>query len=452
MEASSPFLRRVFAEQLVESVQAPLPTYTARRVFGRVEFPGKATTVVGMRRAGKTTFLHQLRDERIRQGVSRELLPFVSFEDERLAGLEARHLELLVNEYYRRFPGARDGTVVWHFDEIQVVSGWERFVRRLLDSERTEAFVTGSSAALLSGEIATALRGRGWQVLMHPFSFEEALRFRSAEPAAAGFLAGPEAARLERALLDWLDAGGFPEAQNLAAATRRQLLRDYVDAAMLRDVMERHGVRNIVALRWLVRHLLGNAGALFSVEKFHAALRSQGLAVAKDTLHQLLSHLEDCFLVRIVWMEASSERQRMVNPRKAYPVDPGLIPVFDRSGRANAGHALETAVLVELERRGYDVTYLRTAEGYEVDFLVRGPDGGMELLQVCADLSDPATAAREFRALAAGGEMFPGARRLLLTLLRDGVPAEVPAGIEVQTACEWFLETAGGEFAGVRAF
>ena len=109
-------------------------------------------------------------------------------------------------------------------------------------------------------------------------------------------------------------------------------------------------MRNVTGLRWLVRHLLGNAGSKFSVEKFHAALRSQGILIGKDTVHQLLAYLEDSYLVRLVWMESVSERQRMVNPRKAYPVDPGLIPVFDRSGRANVGHALETAVLLELER------------------------------------------------------------------------------------------------------
>ena len=65
----------------------------------------------------------------------------------------------------------------------------------------------------------------------------------------------------------------------------------------------------------------------------------------------------------------------MVNPRKAYPVDPGLIPVFDRTGRATLGHALETAILLELERRGCDVTYVRTPEGYEVDFLARDATG-----------------------------------------------------------------------------
>ena len=163
---------------------------------------------------------------------------------------------------------------------------------------------------------------------------------------------------------------------------------------MLRDVVERHNVSNVTGLRWLTRHLLGNAGALFSVEKFHRTLKSQGIAIARDTVHLLLAYLQDCFLVRVIPMESNSERQRMVNPRKAYPVDAGLIPLFDRTGRANVGHALETAVLVELERRRCEVTYVRTPAGYEVDFLVRRPEGDRELIQVCADLSDPGTARR----------------------------------------------------------
>ena len=437
-------LRQVFSEQLADSLRKPLPEFTRRRVFGTVRFPGKVTAVMGMRRAGKTTFLHQLRQERIEQGAARERLPYISFEDERLADLDATQLDLLLSEYDRRFPDADDAaTVTWHFDEIQVVPGWERFVRRLLDTERAEVLITGSSAALLSREIATALRGRAWQVLIHPFGFEEALRHQGRScPDDPAFLTSRERAHLERALLDWLEAGGFPEAQGLDPSSRNQLLRDYVDVAILRDVVERHDVRNVAALRWLVRHLLGNAGGLFSIEKFRAALKSQGIPVAKDTLHQLLGYLEDCFLVRIVWMESTSERQRMVNPRKAYPVDTGLISVFDRTGRANLGHALETAILVELERRRFEVTYVRTPEGYEVDFLARDAGGEMELIQVCADLSDPTTATRECRALAAAGTLFPRARKRLLTLTHDTIPAELPAGTEVQTACEWLLDKA----------
>ena len=93
-------------------------------------------------------------------------------------------------------------------------------------------------------------------------------------------------------------AGGFPEAQGLDTATRYQLLRDYVDVAMLRDVVERHAVSNVVGLRWLVRHLLNTAAGLFSVEKFYGALKSQGIAISKDTVHQLMGYLQDCFLVR----------------------------------------------------------------------------------------------------------------------------------------------------------
>ena len=143
--------------------------------------------------------------------------------------------------------------------------------------------------------------------------------------------------------------------------------------------------------------------------------------------------------MRTVWMESRSERQRMVNPRKAYPVDAGLIGVFDRSGRANTGHALETAVLVELERRGCEVTYVRTPEGYEVDFLARGDDGSTELIQVCADASGQATAARELSALAAAAEMFPSAAKRLLTQHRRGLPTEASADVTTQAAYEWML-------------
>ncbi len=441
METLAPRFRQALGEQLAESLYTPLPAYTMRRVHGRVRFPGKATAVIGMRRAGKTTFLHQIRGEAAARSGSLALAPYLSFEDERLIGLSASDLAFVLEEHLRLLPAEdANAPLVWCFDEIQLVAGWERFVRRLLDERRSEVFVSGSSAALLSREVASSLRGRAWSVLIHPFSFEEACRHRRIPiPQRWDILSRRERSGLEHAFLDWLRAGGFPEAQGLDGPSRHQLLRDYVDVAILRDVVERHQVSNVTGLRWLARHLLGNAGGSFSVEKFHARLRSQGIAIARDTVHQLLGHLDDCFLVRVVSMESSSERQRMVNPRKAYPVDPGLISVFDRSGRANLGHALETAVLIELERRHFDVTYVRTSQGYEVDFLARGADRRPELLQVCADLSDAAVAEREMRALAAAGEQFPDAGKRLLTLRRDDIPSTLPDRVTVEPAYEWML-------------
>ena len=428
----------LLVEKLEESLALPLPAGTPRRVHGRTALPGKATAVIGMRRAGKTTFLHQLRRERADAGVPREALPYVNFEDERLVGLEVSDLTLLYDAYCRRFPAFRDRrTVTWCLDEVQLVPGWERFVRRILDSEKVEVFLSGSSAALLSREVATSMRGRGWKVLIHPFGFEEALLHAGAPTARPRTAAARSS--MERALLDYLSVGGFPEVQGLAPETRRSLLVDYVDVAMMRDVMERHGVTHASALRWLVRHLLGNAAGRFSVEKFHAALRSQGFAVAKNTVHEMLGFLEDCFLVRTVWLDTPSERRRMVNPRKAYPIDPGLIPVFDPAGRAHPGRALETVVRLELARRGCAVAYVLTGSGHEVDFLARRLDGGRELIQVSADARDPGTADREIRALVEAGEEHRGAGLRLLTLTRDGFPRSVPKGIRVQAAHDWLL-------------
>ena len=433
--------RQVLGEQLAESLRTPPPPYTPRRVHGRIRFPGKATAVFGMRRAGKTTFLHQVRREAIAGGGPPTLAPYLSFEDERLVDITASELGLVLDEHARLLPAeAADVPVTWCFDEIQLVAGWERFVRRLLDEGRTEVFVSGSSAALLSREIASSLRGRAWPVLMHPFSFEEACRHRGIPvPERRDVLPRHERLRQERAFADWLNTGGFPEAQGLDTPSRHQLLRDYVDVAILRDVVDRHRVSNVTGLRWLARQLLGNAGGLFSVEKFHGRLKSQGIAIAKDTLHRFLDYLDDCFLVRVVSMESNSERQRMVNPRKAYPIDPGLIPVYDTTGRANLGHALETAVLIELERRRLDVTYVRTPRGYEVDFLARGPDRRAELIQVCADLSDAPVLDRELRALEAAGERFPDAGRRLLTLDRGHLPRTLPDGVVMEAAWEWML-------------
>jgi predicted AAA+ superfamily ATPase len=343
--------------------------------------------------------------------------------------------------YYRLHPEWRDQRrVTFLLDEIQNVPGWESFVRRLLDSEQIDLFISGSSARLLSREVATSLRGRGMEVLVHPFSFRETLRHSGVEPGRP-VAALPKAAysALDKALRSYLEQGGFPEAQGASERDRASLLRGYVDIALLRDVVERHQVTNATALRWLLRHLLSSPAAPFSVQKFYDALRSQGIPVGKDTVHAYLGHLEDAFLVRTVSLHTASERQRMVNPRKAYPVDPGLIQIYERSGRANLGQALETAVLIELERRGATVHYVRTPDGYEVDFYVQLPDRSSWLLQVCADATEPATLVREARALAAAAARYPAATPLLLTLAPLSPAAALPTGLHWQAAAAWLL-------------
>ena len=131
--------------------------------------------------------------------------------------------------------------------------------------------------------------------------------------------------------------------QGLDARSRRSLLLSYVDSTVLRDVMERHNIRNPLALQWLVRQLLAHAGGAFSVNKLHQAMRSQGLAMSREHLTELVQHLEQAFLITSLAAGGGSLRRTQSLPRKIYPIDPGLIPLYDRSGRANLGHGLRRA-------------------------------------------------------------------------------------------------------------
>jgi uncharacterized protein len=162
--------------------------------------------------------------------------------------------------------------------------------------------------------------------------------------------------------------------------------------------------------------------------------------VGRETLYELLDHLEDAFMLQAIPIATDSEKRKQVNPRKVYPVDHGLTPVFDRSQKANTGHALEVAVYNELLRRGAEVAYVKTTNGYEVDFLGRDPDGGESLIQVCASIDESATLDREVRALRDAAEEHPGSRLLLLTAAsRLPLPA-VPEPIQVLPAWQWMLD------------
>jgi uncharacterized protein len=432
--------RSVLAQKIVDSVRSSPITVTRRDVWVP-SVAKKALAVIGMRRTGKTSFLWQQLAAKQAAGTPRNSLLYLNFEDERLAGMQATDLGVLLEEFYRLFPQGRDKErITFYLDEIQLVSNWELFVRRAMDTEQIDFVLSGSSAHMLSREVATSMRGRAMESIIYPFSFRETLRHAGQEPEGKStHFSKREKSQLEHAFASYLVVGGFPEAQGVDSNNRAALLNGYVDAVLLRDVIERHAVSHPIALRLLVRRLLSSPTGNFSVNKFFNDLKSQSVSIAKETLHAYLAHLEDAFLVQTVSIETTSEKQRQVNPRKVYPLDMGLIPLFDRSDRANIGHALETAVAIELLRRRAQLTYVRTKEHFEVDFLARHADGVTELVQACASLDSPEAQAREFRALQEAGKVHPKAAKTVVAI--DIPPLlSVPKGIRVVQAAQWFME------------
>lgn len=404
--------------------------------------PGQLTVVTGVRGGGKTSFLERRRAERLADGAPRESQLLLELEDERLTGMTAADLAWLLDEHARRAPRLREcGGVTLYLDEVHRVEGWETLVRRLLDRRDVEVWISGSSAKLLGREGAAAFGGRIRELLLHPFSFREVLRHAGQAPKEPWECLGPaHHAALDAALRRYLEVGGFPAVRGLERRDRLALSRASVDAVMLRDVIERHGISNPTALFWLQRHLLATPGGGFSMKKLYDSLRAQGVAVSKDSLYEYLEHLQDALLLRTVSMHSASDRQRMTNPRKAYPIDPSLIPLYERTGRKDCGPALEAVILLELERRGYTADWLRTGDGGEVTFFAHHPCARPLLVQVTLDTEVDPTWLRDVRSLAAAAEAYPDATALLLTLDTSPPTRELPPPLRWMSAARWLLE------------
>lgn len=406
--------------------------------------PGKADVVVGMRRSGKTWFLYQQIEERLASGVGRDRLLYLNFEDERILPLAAADLSRIPEAFYRRFPASREQLCWFFFDEIQNVPGWETFVRRLLDSEKIALVLTGSSARLLSREIASSLRGRSLSTEILPFSFAESLRHEGVELPESWPPGARTRSLLENRFQIYLKIGGFPEVQAISEEIRVRVLQEYIDVVIFRDVVERHGVDNLPALRYLERSLLASPAGRFSVSKLFNDLKSQGMKVGKDTLYEYLEHLQDSFLFFTVAVASPSVRVRQVNPRKCYPVDPALATAVSFRASGDLGHLLETAVYLELRRRGRSLAYVATRSGYEVDFLAEDFKGSRELVQVCANLEDAATRQRELRALEEGMKETSCERATLVTLREEGSAEIGGHTVRIVPAWRWLLEPAEG--------
>jgi len=431
-------MHSILDQLIADFHERELPVMT-RRKTSLPWIPGKIDTVIGMRRSGKTWFLYQRMRELLQEGVPAEAFVYLNFEDERLMPMTASDLHLIPDTFYRRHPHFKERLCVYFFDEIQNVQGWERFVRRLLDSENAHICLTGSSARLLSTEIATSLRGRSLATEIFPFSFSEFLNHQGIDCDVAKQPGSKRRAMLENRFSAYLTDGGFPEVQGLKAHHRVRVLQEYLDVVVLRDLVERHGVSNLVALRYMIRSLMNSPACLFSVQKFYNDLKSQGIACGKNTLHEFFDHLADAYLFFPVLIHADSERARMVNPRKVYVVDNGMVRACSRSTSPDWGHLLENFVFMELRRRAWRIEYYRTRSGREVDFLVTDPAGNSSLVQSAAAMEEAKTAGREISALSEAMEECNLSEATIVTLATTKQLQTDAGCIHIVPAWRWAL-------------
>ena len=361
--------------------------------------PGKAAVCIGVRRSGKSTYLFQVIERLVAGGAPRENILYLNFFDDRLHGLRPDNLGLITEAYYSLFPEKKNvETVYCFFDEIQAVPGWEPFVDRLMRTEKCQVYLTGSSAQMLSKEIATQMRGRALSWEMFPFSFREYLDYKGVEGAAP--LSTKKRLLVQKAFAEYWETGGFPEVAGLERSLRIKTHQEYFHAILFRDLVERHDISHPKALTDLAHWLVDNTASLYSVNSLTGYLKALGHKAPKPAVSDYLEWFEDaCFLFTVRIFDASLARSN-TNPKKIYCVDHSLVTSVASGILVNSGHLLENLVFIALRRLHPEIYYYKTRSGREVDFIIPRRNRERTLVQVCESLAEPQTRKRETTALA----------------------------------------------------
>ena len=296
-----------------------------RQLLGNIDLqhPQYADIITGIRRCGKSTLVEQLMQQYAEDSF------YLNFDTPALFGFTIEDFRTLDDEI------KQSGAHYLFFDEIQVVAGWESYVRSRIDAHN-KIVVTGSNASMLSRELGTRMTGRHISHRLMPFSYSEFIGYKKLQ---AG----------EDSLNQYMQLGGFPA---YLQTERKELLSDLAVDVLYRDILVRYGLRDEQSLKNLMTFLMGNVGNLITGNKLTQTIRVKSAKTVLD----YMAYMENAYLLFSVPRFSFSYRSQLVNPKKVYCVDLGLQSILSPSFSEDRGHRLENLVFVELYRQGREVS------------------------------------------------------------------------------------------------
>jgi len=379
---------------------------------------------VGSRRAGKTYTMFQIMKQMIANGLSLEAILYINFEDERLLELKSEELTFVIdayNELYNLQP-------IVFLDEVQTISGWEKFVRRLAD-QSYRVFVTGSNAQMLSTEIATTLGGRFLIQEIYPFSFKEYL-VANQLILAENWEFSSRRFEIRRLFDDYFHFGGFPEI--LKFKEKRMWLNNLYQKIFFGDLIARYKIRNDFAMKLIVKKMAESIHDEMSFNRIKNIIQSTGIKIGTSTVIEYLALLEETWLMFSIQNYLSRLNDRE-SQKKFYFIDNGILSLFLLRPDTIL---LENIVAIALYRRFKDqLFYLRTQT--EVDFYI--PQERC-LIQVAFNLALSETQLREEKALV---KNYPGVeveRRMIITMDTEKEYMIDTLKIEVVPVWKWLIK------------
>ena len=353
----------------------------------------KIITLIGVRRCGKTSILYHTINE-LCKTVSKTKILFLNFEDERLE-LNSNELDLILQSYMELYPEQNLSECYFFFDEIQNITNWEKFIRRVYDTLTKNIFITGSNSKFLSTEIATSLRGRTLSFEVFPLSFKEYLSFKNIE---IDFYSSKSLAYIQNAQNSFLRNGSFPETLFLDEIYVTQTLQEYFNVLLYKDLAERYNITNTVALKFFLKRIIATATKQISINKIYNELKSSGIKIGKNTLYDFLEYVQSIYLAFTLQRYDTSLVNKELGEKKIYSIDIGLNNATEFKFSDNIGKALENAVFLELKRKQSDIYYYSSSKS-ECDFLVLEHGKITHAIQVTYDMSDIDTKQRELKGL-----------------------------------------------------
>ncbi len=320
-------------------------------------------------------------------------------------------------------------------DEIQNLPDWDLWVSKLYRRGKN-LIITGSNANMLSSEMATVLTGRYLQIEMLPFSLDETMRWKNISPDRE-----EQAAQAIVLADDYMQNGGYPETIPARSITK-SYLSTLFDSILLKDVAQRHNVRNTTDLYNLATYLLSNFCNPISANELAGELGLSSVATTK----KFCDYLNEPYL--FFYLPRFNNKLKLMNkaPKKVYIVDNGFVQSTAFNLSENLGRLLENQVFVELLRRGYipgqTLFYYRTRNDKEVDFVTRKGAKVEQLIQVCYDITSEKTRKRELDALVEAAEEFHCDNPLVITNLSVRKIKWKDLEIRICNTCDFFNQSA----------
>lgn len=377
--------------------------------------------LVGIRRCGKSVILKQIMNELKENGVDKEHIIYVNFEF-----IEYEELQdyKKLNKYIK--DKIIDEKKYYVFlDEIQKVDKFEEVVNSLRASiENISIFITGSNSKLLSNELSTVLSGRYVLFNIYPLSYKEFVK-----------LTGKDG-KSDETFWDFVKWGGLP---NRTQFTDESNIKDYLhsvfDSIILRDVVDRLGLKDTVLFDLLLQYIVDITGREFSAENVIGFLKSEGKSVSTETLYIYLDALCKALMMRKIYRYDIHGKAILKTLNKYYMTDLGIAQIKNNNFEINKSFAIENIVYNELLIRGYDVYIGKTKEG-EIDFIATNSEEKI-YFQVAYLLESDKVQEREFGAYKEINDNYP---KYVLSLDKADFSRD---GIIHKNIIDWLLEEKG---------